>query len=48
MCVCKWSWLACVFTVPDEDCDDCDSLINAALSYIAELIRQALRHEADV
>ena len=46
MCICKWSFAACIFTVPAENCDDCDSLIDAIISYIVALLR-ALMDEED-
>jgi hypothetical protein len=40
MCVCKWGDAACILTVPEENCGDCSSLLEAIGSYFVEWFRR--------
>jgi len=44
LCVCKWSDVSCAFGIPD-DCDGCSSLVDAIISFLAELFRRLIEPE---
>lgn len=45
ICVCKFGNLACAVTIPEGDCSDCNTLLDAIWSYLSEIFRRMFEYD---